>query len=567
MNRVLRYAADVGVEEFKDDLSRHSPGYCREKHNLSKKEYTASLKYFGIPFSEIGFGWYTDGVTSVMVFDDMPIPDGFRPGRTVSQKTTKGYVWYHKGDESTLVAPGAEPPDGWEIGSASKSTSGYRIYTDGKRNFYVRDGSEVPDGLHRGFSESTARKTAALKRKTFPYNNGVDEIRLHLSDAVPDGYEPGRLAAVPLSEQIRKRDAHYESMGYIAVKSLTRKQLSAYQQLRDKTDLIKDVIAKPDVYTYISRSYLPMLDDYAKTNHSKGTSVSEQEVVRFVRSIYGGEVVTNCKNVLRDDDGHYYEMDAYIPEKRIGIEYNGTYWHCSLRHSKSYHYDKSLMAERAGVRLIHVYEHEWKDPSKREKVKSLLRIALGEADSRIYARDCEVREISNADAKPFNDANHLQGHRNAQVTYGLFHDGSLVQLMSFSRTRYNRNLKGDNDWEIIRGCPGSNNVVVGGVGKLFKHFLREMRPDSVFSYCDFNKFDGRGYEAIGMRFIGYTGPNKWWVLPGGEVVERSPSKYREYKEKATAALYGAGSKKYLYVSLYNKGGEERKGGVTDGKHR
>ena len=101
------------------------------------------------------------------------------------------------------------------------------------------------------------------------------------------------------------------------------------------------------------------------------------------------------------------------------------------------------------------------------------------------------------------------------MTYGLFQKGELVQLMSFSKTKWNRNLKGDNDWEIIRGCPGSNNIVVGGVSKLFKHFIREHDPDSVFSYCDFNKFDGKGYEAIGMRFIGYTGPDKYLLLNNG----------------------------------------------------
>ena len=117
--------------------------------------------------------------------------------------------------------------------------------------------------------------------------------------------------------------------------------------------------------------------------------------------------------------------------------------------------------------------------------------------------------------------------------------------MSFSKTKYNRNLKGDNDWEIIRGCPGSNNIVIGGVSKLFTHFLREHDPDSVFSYCDFNKFDGKGYEAIGMKFIGYTGPDKKWVV-GYSLINRNPKHYHELKKKASACLWGAGSKKYLW---------------------
>lgn len=245
------------------------------------------------------------------------------------------------------------------------------------------------------------------------------------------------------------------------------------------------------------------------------------------------------------------EIDAYCKDYNIGCEVNGDYWHSSKKKKKNYHFDKSLMAQEKGVRLIHIWEHEWKDERKRKIIKSLLEIAFGKVKNRIYARNCEIREIPNIEAKPFNEQNHLQGHRNAQVTYGLFYNNELVQLMSFSKTKYNKNLQNENSWEIIRGCPGSNNIVVGGVSKLFKHFIKEHDPDHIFSYCDFNKFDGKGYEAIGMRFVGYTGPDMKWLMPNGDVIERQPSKHKELKEKAIAQLWGAGSKKYLWTKQDN----------------
>ena len=204
---------------------------------------------------------------------------------------------------------------------------------------------------------------------------------------------------------------------------------------------------------------------------------------------------------------------------------------------------KSKMCEAKGIRLIHVYECEW--IHSREKIESLLRIALGCGCSKIGARQCEVRKIGNKMAQAFNEKNHLQGHRNAQVTYGLFYKGELQQLMSFSKTKYNRNLKNENDWERIRGCPGSNNVIVGGVSRLFKSFVKEYNPDAVFSYCDFNKFDGRGYEAIGMKFAGYTGPDKFYVDRAGYKIGRNPKKRKELEESCTT-IYGAGSKKYIW---------------------
>lgn len=176
----------------------------------------------------------------------------------------------------------------------------------------------------------------------------------------------------------------------------------------------------------------------------------------------------------------------------------------------------------------------------------LLNIALGRAQNRIYARQCNIKQISNKEAKVLNDQIHLQNHRSAQVTYGLFYQNKLVQLMSFSKTKYNRNLSTENSWEIIRGCPGANNIVVGGVSKLFKHFVRDYNPDFVFSYCDFNKFDGKSYEALGMKFIGYTGPDMKWLLSEGTVVNRNPKKHNEYTKNAKSQIFGAGSKKYLW---------------------
>lgn len=241
------------------------------------------------------------------------------------------------------------------------------------------------------------------------------------------------------------------------------------------------------------------------------------------------------------------ELDIYVPDLHLGIELNGTYWHSTLqKQDRQYHYKKSLAAERAGIHLIHIWEYEWNDPIKQNIVKTFLQLIFHKIPTRIYARHCIVKQISNKVAESFNAINHLQGHRNAQVTYGLFYKDELVQLMSFSRTRYNKNLTTENSWEIIRGCPGSNNLVVGGVSKLFAAFVRDYGPDKVFSYCDFNKFDGKSYLALGMKFIGYTGPDLKYVMKDHTVVNRNPRKYKQNMSTAVALIYGAGSKKYLW---------------------
>lgn len=323
-----------------------------------------------------------------------------------------------------------------------------------------------------------------------------------------------------------------------------------YLKLANNIELLKEFVVDKDIFQIsqelaISRNqayYLlyknNLLDDYKK--QYLGTSHFEQEIIDFL----------NVDNIIRNDrtvlDGR--EIDIYLPDKKLGIEFNGTHWHSTeIQFDPQYHFNKSKLAESKGIRLIHIYEYEWEDPNMREKIKLMLNIALGKVNSRIYARKCDIRKISNAEARALNDKIHLQGHRNAQVTYGLFYNNELVQLMSFSKTKYNRNLIEDNSWEIIRGCPGSNNIVVGGVSKLLNHFITDYHPSKIFSYCDFNKFNGKSYELVGMEFIGYSGPDMKWVLADGSVVNRQPKKHKELKDKAIAQIFGAGSKKYQLV--------------------
>lgn len=265
----------------------------------------------------------------------------------------------------------------------------------------------------------------------------------------------------------------------------------------------------------------------------EGKSSYEEEIINFLYSLNITNIIRNSKDYLEGQ-----EIDIYLPEYKIGIEFNGTFWHSDLYKDVDYHFNKSLLAEKNNIRLIHIYQYEWDNELTREKIKSLLRIALKKADKIIYARDCELKQITDKEASILNNKVHLQGHRKAHITYGLFYNNELVQLMSFSKNK-------KYEWEIIRGCPASNNIVVGGVSKLFKHFIKENNPKEIFSYCDFNKFDGHGYEKLGMKFIGYTGPDMKYIIRG-KVINRQPSKYKEIKSQIEARIYGAGSKKYLW---------------------
>lgn len=115
-----------------------------------------------------------------------------------------------------------------------------------------------------------------------------------------------------------------------------------------------------------------MLQSLAE-NHPNGYTKSEpeQELGEFVKSIYNGEIIFNCRTILKD----YHELDIYIPLKNLAIEFNGDYWHMNPRlYDESYYnsqsqctakekweYDKLKQEEcqSLGIKLIVVWEYDW----------------------------------------------------------------------------------------------------------------------------------------------------------------------------------------------------------------
>ena len=87
-------------------------------------------------------------------------------------------------------------------------------------------------------------------------------------------------------------------------------------------------------------------------------NLKENELVNIIKSFYKGEILENNNTLL---DGK--EIDIYLPNLKLGIEFNGNYWHCDKLKEISYHKNKSLFAESKGIRLIHIWEWEWSQKS------------------------------------------------------------------------------------------------------------------------------------------------------------------------------------------------------------
>lgn len=244
---------------------------------------------------------------------------------------------------------------------------------------------------------------------------------------------------------------------------------------------------------------------------NKAFSYEEKEVLEYIKT-FEFDVLENQK-IFSDS---LKEVDIYIPNKKIAIEYNGCLWHSfgkmypnnidKMQTHKNNHYYKFEQCKNNGVRLFQINSTEWTNPIKQKIWKSILKNKLGMV-KKLYARNCKIIEISTQEKNDFLNKNHLQGMDNSKIKLGLIHDNQLVSIMTFSKPRFNKNY----EWELVRFCNLLDYAVIGGASKLLKFFINNYNPKTIISYADLRYSDGNLYNKIGFKFKHVTPPSYVYV--------------------------------------------------------
>lgn len=282
-------------------------------------------------------------------------------------------------------------------------------------------------------------------------------------------------------------------------------------------------------------------------------SIAENEIVEFIQSILPNEeLILNSRKIISPK-----EIDIYIESKKIAIEFNGTYWHCSYNQPSNYHQLKSIECLQKGIRLIHIFEYEWHNKETKEKIKSFLINLLNNRNAVLYARNTQVIDISSEKAYEFCDKYHLQGRANSSINLGCYSGDELVGVMTFGTPRFDTN----SEYELIRLCWKTGVSVVGGAEKMFSYFIETyLKPkESIITYCDISKFSGNVYLRLGMQtnINEVTNPGYVWVSQDQKEVL---SRYQTQKHKLLKLGLGELGKteddimyNLGYYKIYNSG--------------
>jgi hypothetical protein len=286
---------------------------------------------------------------------------------------------------------------------------------------------------------------------------------------------------------------------------------------------------------------------------SETSSIDQIELYNFIRENYNGEILQNTKDIIKP-----YEIDIYLPELKLGFEFNGVFWHSDKFKDNNYHLNKYNKGVENGIKILTIWEDDW--TLRREICLSFILNKIKKLN-RIMGRKTIIRDVSYLDSKSFLDNNHLQGDCKSSTRLGLYHNDELVSIMTFSRLRLP--LGGKNEegvYELTRFCNKLNTSVIGGASKLLKNFIQKKIPKEIQTYSDNLISDGDLYNKLGFNYNKTSSPGYWYVING---VRNHRFNWRKSKlikmgydvnkteeeimmELGYFKIYNAGNKKWIY---------------------
>ena len=262
-------------------------------------------------------------------------------------------------------------------------------------------------------------------------------------------------------------------------------------------------------------------------------SLGEKEVCSFCQQYF--------PNLIENDRTQIYplELDIYIPELSLAIEYNGLYWHSESQGKDSnYHLNKYLLCKEKNITLIQIFEDEWEN--KQEIVKSILLNKFNRLPDEINIDECVIKEIDINNSNLFLENNHISGQVNSKINIGLFYNNELISILTIDDS-----INKDYQYEIYRFCNKLNINIPGAFLKLFKYFKDKYLPKSVIVYSDLRYGNYDNYSDF--IFSNISNPNFYYIKKN-ESNRYSDLKYINNDLSEYNMIWDCGNKVYEWSS-------------------
>jgi len=228
-------------------------------------------------------------------------------------------------------------------------------------------------------------------------------------------------------------------------------------------------------------------------------SEAEHEVAEFIRNECGYDVLRNDRSVISPQ-----ELDVFVPDRKVAIEFDGFYYHSDDRIGRGYHLFKTNRCNDIGVSLIHVFESEW--VSRRDSVKREISLALGHAIE--YTRcDCksriaEIQQYEYDELARSASVGMLVTDDNCKY-YGLFYENELVAgMVAFNRYRH--------EYDVSGVCVKIGWDIDETAGNMLRLFEGSSNMTRIRLFVD-RRFPTHSFvKGLGYDFAYNTKTRGWW---------------------------------------------------------
>lgn len=278
-------------------------------------------------------------------------------------------------------------------------------------------------------------------------------------------------------------------------------------------------------------------------------SLEEQELHNFIKEALPSDLEITFNN---DEIISPYELDVYIPSKNLAIEFNGLYYHSSRFKHYSYHLNKTKLCNKKGVRLIHIYDDEWKYKNSILKAELLRAFKVDfKGTLSLPIRDEITEKVKRIDTKTKNDflkGNCLLGiDKNAVIRLGLYHNDILLAVMTFIKPTEHDSLNADYILSRFSLNIKYNIDKESAYEKLFSYFKKKYKWNKIGLYLDRRLFDEEFYLNNKWQ-LEDTKPPSFYYISGNYRVKPSPNALKDPKKKKKLKIYDCGS----FILSYTK---------------
>lgn len=147
---------------------------------------------------------------------------------------------------------------------------------------------------------------------------------------------------------------------------------------------------------------------YCNKNHSK----IENVLLDYIHNNFPQYTIKKYRKKNKKEN-KMYEIDIFIPELNIGFEYNGIYWHSTLKKDKDYHKKKQQFFKSLEIDVYFLWEF-WGEDECKNIIKHIL-TKDNQIESYPYIEQGTKYLYANKDLYPSNPP-YIQGYKYLKET-------------------------------------------------------------------------------------------------------------------------------------------------------